>query len=184
MTTRSARSASRRIALRTLARLADERLRRGRWTCCLTKAARARSAWARTARVIPGGTRWRTIDGRAVVPGQRVGEAQGELGVRAAADRDEDPPDLGRAALLDDRDVARRLADDLVDRGRDDRAGSAERPVAGPSVASPLTWIVCRPPQPKMMQVGLLLGGRLDDPLGGVPADPDDRMDRRSPSGA
>ena len=57
-----------------------------------------------------------TDDRRVVALGERVGEPQGELGVRAAADRDEDPPDVARAALLDDRDVARRLADDLVDR--------------------------------------------------------------------
>ena len=30
------------------------------WRCCLTNAASARSAWARTASVMPGGTRWRT----------------------------------------------------------------------------------------------------------------------------
>ena len=59
MTTRSAFSASRRIALRTLGAsrsAASPRPRR----CCLMNAASARSAWARTAIVIPGGTRWRT----------------------------------------------------------------------------------------------------------------------------
>ena len=54
MTTRSARSASRRIALRTLAASRSDAPRRGRCRCCLTNAARARSAWARTARVMPG----------------------------------------------------------------------------------------------------------------------------------
>ncbi len=55
-------------------------------------------------------------DGRAVVGGDRVGEADRQLRVGTAADRHQDTLDLARAALLDDRDVARRLADDLVDR--------------------------------------------------------------------
>ena len=59
ITTRSAFSASRKMALRTLGasrRSASPRLR----TCCFTNVVRARSAWARTASVIPGGTRCRT----------------------------------------------------------------------------------------------------------------------------
>ncbi len=60
MTTRSAFSASRRMALRTLgaSRMTDS-LRPV--MCCLVNAASARSACARTASVIPGGTRWRTM---------------------------------------------------------------------------------------------------------------------------
>ena len=44
---------------------------------------------------------------RPVRAGDRVGEADRELGVRSAADRHEDPLDRRGAALLDDRDVAR-----------------------------------------------------------------------------
>jgi hypothetical protein len=59
ITTRSAFSASRRIAFRTFGasrRTASPLPLR----CCLMNVARARSAWARTAIVMPGGTRWRT----------------------------------------------------------------------------------------------------------------------------
>ena len=63
---------------------------------------------------------------RGVVPvGQGVRDAQRQLRVRAAADGDQDPPDLAGAALLDDGDVAGRLPDDLVDRGADDRGARA-----------------------------------------------------------
>ena len=117
---------------------------------------------------MPGRDEVEDDDRRVVVAGDRVGVAQGELGVRAAADRDEDPPDLLRAALLDDRDVARRVADDLVDGRREDRRAALPSR-AGRRLAAPA----------EDDQVGLLLGGRLDDPLGGVPADPDDRVDRR-----
>ena len=51
----------------------------------------------------------------------RVGVPDRELGVRAAADRHEDALDVLRAALLDDGDVARRVAHDLVDGRREDR---------------------------------------------------------------
>ena len=60
MTTRSARSASRRIALRTLA--ASRTMPSPRpFRCWRMNWARACSAWARTARVMPGGTKWRTL---------------------------------------------------------------------------------------------------------------------------
>ncbi|MBA3876888.1 MAG: hypothetical protein C0498_08120 [Anaerolinea sp.] len=51
-----------------------------------------------------------------VAAGDGVGEAERELGMRAAADGDHHAPDLPRPALLDDRDVARGVADDLLDR--------------------------------------------------------------------
>ena len=65
---------------------------------------------------MPGGTRWSTTTVAAVVGRDGVGEAHRELGMRSAADRDEDALDVAGPTLLDDRDVARRLADDLVDR--------------------------------------------------------------------
>ena len=88
MTTRSAFSASRRIALRTLgpraARLgaaldvlADERRER----VLGLGADRERDA---------GRHEVEDDDRRVVVAGDRVGEAERQLGVRAAADRDED----------------------------------------------------------------------------------------------
>ena len=63
--------------------------------------------------------RWDEVkdcDDRIVMPGDRVGEAEGQLRVGPAADRHEDPPDLLRAALLDDGDVARRRSNDFIDR--------------------------------------------------------------------
>ena len=165
MTTRSAFSASRRIAFRTFAasRSAGSALP---LTCCLMNDASACSAWARTARVIPGGTRWRTTTWaswrRAIASAKRI--ASSAWG----------PPRTGTrirlislgAALLDDGDVARRLADDLVDRRREDRGRLAV--AAGRRLAAPA----------EDDQVRLLLGGCLDDALGGVAADPDDGMDR------
>ena len=78
-------------------------------------------------------------DRRAVMEGQRIRDPQGELGMGTAADRDEDPADVARAALLDDRDVARRLAHGLVDRGRDHGPPPSR---CGPDL----------PPQPKIMR--------------------------------
>ena len=80
---------------------------------------------------MPGGTRWRTTTVGVVAAGDGVGEAERELGVGAAADRHEDPPDLLGAALLDDGDVARRLADDLVDGRREDRSARAVAAAGG-----------------------------------------------------
>ena len=111
-------------------------------------------------------------DRRVVVGRDGVGEADRELGVRAAADRDEDALDVAGTALLDDRDVARRLADDLVDGRREDRRAGAPV-VARRRLAAPA----------EDDEVGLLLGGRLDDALGGVPADAHDRVDRRPVGG-
>ena len=109
-------------------------------------------------------------DRRVVVAGDGVGVAQGELGVRAAADRDEDALDRPRAALLDDGDVARGVADDLVDGRREDRRPGL---VARAGLAAPA----------EDDEVRFLLGGRLDDALGGMAADPDERVDRRAARG-
>ena len=75
-----------------------------------------------------------------VAPGDRVGVADRELGVGTAADRHDDPPDFLGAALLDDRDVGGRVADDLVDRRREDRGTRPSRPAGD------------LPPQPKMIR--------------------------------
>ena len=75
--------------------------------CCLTNAASARSAWARTVERDPRRHEVEDDDRRVVVARDRIGVAQRQLGVGTAADGDEDPADLHRAALLDDRDVAR-----------------------------------------------------------------------------
>jgi hypothetical protein len=68
-------------------------------------------------------------DRRIVVPGDGVGVLQRQLGMRAAADGDEDPADLLGATLLDDRDVGEKTIGPL-----------------------PLRPFVARPPQPKMMR--------------------------------
>ncbi len=47
--------------------------------------------------------------------GEVAADPHGQLGVRPAAHRHQDRPDLVQAALLDDGDVARRLAHDRVD---------------------------------------------------------------------
>ena len=106
-------------------------------------------------------------DGRAVVGADRVGEGQGQLGMRAAPDRHEDPLDLGCPALLDHGDVAGRRPDDLVDRGRDDRGRLGHRAGAPPrAVRRRLAVGVDRVPATPAedQQVGLFVRGRLDDP--------------------
>ena len=90
-------------------------------TCWRTNAVSARSAWVRTASVMPGGT---TCSAASVASWRcaiALADVQRELGVGAAADRDDDALEVADAALLDHRDVARRLAQDLVDRGRERR---------------------------------------------------------------
>ena len=125
MTTRSAFSASRRIALRTLG--ASRRA-----ASPLAPQVLLDERGERPFGLGPDGHRdagrdeVEDDDRRAVVLGDGVGEADGELGVRAAADRHEDALDLARAALLDDGDVGRRLADDLVD-GRGEDGGPVGR---------------------------------------------------------
>ena len=99
---------------------------------------------------------------------QGVGETQGQFRVRAAPDRHEDSPDLGRAALLDDGDVAGRVADDLVDRRREDGglgSGPGVRRSAGPAEHD---------------QVRVQLRRRFDDAFRGSPPDPNDGVDRHA----
>ena len=80
---------------------------------------------------------------RAVALRDRARDVERQLGVRAAADRHHDALEVADAALLDDGDVARRLAQDLVDRRRERRR---ERPRALGLAAGDL------PPQPKTMR--------------------------------
>jgi hypothetical protein len=83
---------------------------------------------------------------------QRPGEAERQLGMRTAPDGHEHAGHVADAPLLDHRDVARRVAHDLVDRGAEDRR--AGRPAA--------------PAEDD--QVGVFLGGGLFA-LGRPPAD-------------
>ena len=100
-----------------------------------------------------------------VVAGDGVCVAHGELGMRSASDRDQDPPDRPGAPLLDHGDVAWGVADDLVDRRREDRRSGL---VAGRRLAAPA----------EDDEVRFLLLGGLDDAFRCVPADPHERMDR------
>ncbi len=101
------------------------------------------------------------VDGRLEVATQGRGVDQRQLGVRAAAHGSQDARHVLDAALLDDRDVARRVAHDLVDRGREDsvRLALAARPTA--------------PAEDD--QIGLVLRSQLDDALCRPATDPDDR---------
>ena len=121
--------------------------------------------------MIPGGTRWSATTVPPWCCAMRIREPQRELRVRAAAHRHEDPPDLPRATLLDDGDVARGLADDLVDRRREDGHALAVATRAG------------LPAPAEDDQIRLALGGRLDDALRGVPPDAHDGW-MGAPSGA
>ena len=80
-------------------------------------------------------------DRRVVVAGDRVGEAERELGVRAAADRDEDPPDLLATP---------RCLTTAMSHGESRTTSSivGEKTV-GPVPSRPPA---ARPPQPKMMR--------------------------------
>ena len=166
MTTRSARSASRRIAVRTFCGLAQDRLRaRGHVL-----------AGERGERVLGLGADGLGDAGRhevhhrdrgAVAVRERVREPQRQLRVRAAADRDEDAPDLARAALLDHGDVARGLAHDLVDRGGDHRARRPSR------------WAPDLPPQPKIIRSASCSAAASTMPGRRVPPDAHERVDRR-----
>ncbi len=140
MTTRSAFSASRRMALRTLG--ASRRtpspvpLR-----CCLTKAARARSAWARTAIVMPGGTRWRTT----TVASWWAAMASAKRSASSACG----PPRTGTRTRLMSR--APRCLTTAMSHG-DSRTTSSMvgEKTMGPDRPSPPAGAL--PPQPKMMR--------------------------------
>jgi hypothetical protein len=105
-----------------------------------------------------------------VVRRDGVGEPDRQLRVRAATDRDQHPLDVARPALLDHGDVARGVADHLVDRGREDRRAAVPAVRAARCLAAPA----------EDDEVALLLGRSLDDAFGGVPADPHDGVDRRA----
>ncbi len=119
---------------------------------------------------------------------QVAGQAHGQLGVRPAAHRHQDRADVVHAALLDHRDVARRLPHHRVDGRREDRRpvtprsarrlrprGSGRRRRAAPA---------------EDHEVGALLRHRLDHAVRGPPADADHGADldlaprRRSPARA
>jgi hypothetical protein len=121
----------------------------------------------------PGRNQVEHDDRRAVVRRDGIGEAHRELGVGATAYRHEHAPDLTRATLLDDRDVAGGFARDLVDgRGEDGRAAVATI-VARGRLAAPT----------EDDEVGLLLGCGLGDALRRMPADADHGLDRRARRG-
>jgi len=116
----------------------------------------------------PGRDEVEDDDRRVVMDRDRVCEAERQFRVWSATHRDQDATDEFAAALLDDRDVARRVADDLVDRRRED-GGAAAVMATG------------RAPAPaEDDEVRFLLGGRLDDALGRMPADAHDGVDRRA----
>src|SRR5258706_14639736 len=82
----------------------------------------------------------------------------------AAADRHHDPLEVADASLLDDGDIAWRLAQDLVDRRRE---GKGHAIPSGRRLAAPA----------EHDEVGLELRGRLDDALRGMAPDAHDRVD-------
>ena len=103
---------------------------------------------------------------------QVAGQAHRQLGVRPAADRHQDRAHVVEAALLDDRDVARRLAHHRVDRRGEDR-----RPVAPRTRAPPRPCAAAagrrRAAPAEDDEVGAFLADRLDHAVGGPPADAD-----------
>ena len=101
------------------------------------------------------------VDRRVERARQGIGEVERQLGMWSAADRSEDAFDMTDAALLDDGDVARRVAHDLVDGRAEDRC--------------PGTLSSARSSAPaEEDELRLFLGGQLDDALGGSPADAHD----------
>ena len=150
--------------------LAQQRLGRGRCTCCWTNAARARSACARTARVMPGGTTWRTSTVGVVARAERVGEraAPARRGVRRGPGRGSVACRVD-AALLDHGDVARAIRGrPRRSSGENDRRPSPSRPAGG------------LPPQPKMIRSASCSAATSTMPFGGVPSDAHHRVDRRA----
>ena len=112
----------------------------------------------------------RSASPRSTMKVTAVIEDEGELGVGTAANGHQDPLDLAEGALLHDRDVARRVANDGVDGGREDRAGRAATTAGTPTPAED-------------EQVGVHLVRRLDDPLRRAAPDPDERPDPRALGG-
>ena len=97
---------------------------------------------------------------RSAAPARRAGRRGS--GTRIAARSRVGPP------CLIDGDVARRVADDLVDRRREDRRSA--RPA----------WRAGLPAQPKTIRSASSSRRGLDDALGGAPPDPDDGVDRHA----
>ena len=89
----------------------------------------------------PGRDEVEDDDRGVVVPGDRVGEAERELGVRAAADRDEDPPDLAATP---------RCLTTAMSHGESRTTSS----IVGEKTVGPLPSRAggALPPQPKMMR--------------------------------
>ena len=110
---------------------------------------------------------------------QVAGEANGELGVWTAADGDQDRADVVEAALLDDRDVARRLADDGVDRGGEDRwrsrLGTRQPRLGGLRLGAGGLGRGARPRPAEDDEIGPFLADRLDDAVGRPTPDADHR---------
>ncbi len=141
ITTRSAFSASRRIALRTFGasrRTASPLPLR----CCLMNAASARSAWARTAMVMPAGTRWRTT----TVAPWNVAIASAKRMASSACG----PPRTGTRTRLISREP--RCFTTAMSHG-DSRTTSS---IVGENTVGPPLWpslpAGALPPQPKMMR--------------------------------
>ena len=135
--------------------------------CCLMNAASARSAWARTARVIPGGTRWRTV----TVASWWRAMASAKWSASSACG----PPRTGtrtRRISFEPRCLTTAMSHG------DSRTTSS---MVGEKTVGPLRVAAAGGPTAPAEddEVGLLLGGRFDDPLGRVPADAHDRVDRR-----
>ena len=99
---------------------------------------------------------------------ERVGVAQGELGIGAAPNRHEDAFHAGEAALLHHRDATRRLPRDRVDGLRH----GARIPTVAASRVGP-------PTPSEDDEVGLLVARRLEDALGRTPADAHHRAQHR-----
>ena len=118
-------------------------------------------------------------DLRAEALRQVAADPHRQLGVGAASDRDEDRLHLVEPALLDDGDVARRLAHDRVDRRREDRA--RPRPLTGHRHLGRLGLGPGRLRRGRRSapaeddEVRALLPDRLDDAIGCMTADADQR---------
>ncbi len=106
---------------------------------------------------------------------QVAADAHRQLGVRAAAHRDEDRGDVVEAALLDDGEVARRLADHRIDGRAEDRPRpgmlAGQRHLGGLRLGARRLRRRRRAAPAEDDEVGALLADRLDDAVGGLPSD-------------